>query len=206
MCAAAGKAVAADSDSEDEEEDDSSAEGSPARNRPLAAPASIGGPLSGGLTIPATLNDPGELKVFPASLKGLQPLGSCTNSLELMALWDFTNRGRVVRPLKLPLPPTRQSKAALQLLSSPSLALWLFGHHQLCTVQPTSLFYASAQLRPNASVALPGCAGDMLAGTLEKRIGERSGRQSLPEAWKWQKRYFVLSEPQVGGCPWCRAH
>lgn len=36
----------------------------------------------------------------------------------------------------------------------------------------------------------------MLAGTLEKRIGERSGRQSLPEAWKWQKRYFVLSEPQ----------
>ena len=38
--------------------------------------------------------------------------------------------------------------------------------------------------------------GDMLAGTLEKRIGEKSGRQSLPEAWKWQKRYFVLSEPQ----------
>ena len=36
----------------------------------------------------------------------------------------------------------------------------------------------------------------MLAGTLEKRIGEKSGRQSLPEAWKWQKRYFVLSEPQ----------
>ena len=62
MCAAAGKAVAADSDSEDDEEDDSSAEGSPARNRPLAAPASIGGPLSGGLTIPATMNDPGELK------------------------------------------------------------------------------------------------------------------------------------------------
>ena len=58
---AAGKAVAADSDSEDEDEDDSSNDGSPARSRPLTAPAPTGGPLSGGLTIPATMNDPGKL-------------------------------------------------------------------------------------------------------------------------------------------------
>ena len=38
--------------------------------------------------------------------------------------------------------------------------------------------------------------GDLLTGYLEKRIGENSGRQSLPEAWKWQKRYFVLTEPK----------
>lgn len=41
-----------------------------------------------------------------------------------------------------------------------------------------------------------GSAGDLLTGYLEKRIGENSGRQSLPEAWKWQKRYFVLTEPK----------
>jgi hypothetical protein len=40
------------------------------------------------------------------------------------------------------------------------------------------------------------CAGDLLTGYLEKRIGENSGRQSLPEAWRWQKRYFVLTEPK----------
>ncbi len=39
-------------------------------------------------------------------------------------------------------------------------------------------------------------AGDLLTGYLEKRIGENSGRQSLPEAWRWQKRYFVLTEPK----------
>ena len=56
-----GKAVAADSDSEDDEDDDdSSNDGSPARSRPLTAPSSMGGPLSGGLTIPATMNDPGK--------------------------------------------------------------------------------------------------------------------------------------------------
>ncbi|KAK9915279.1 hypothetical protein WJX75_007044 [Coccomyxa subellipsoidea] len=38
--------------------------------------------------------------------------------------------------------------------------------------------------------------GDLLTGYLEKRIGENSGRQSLPEAWRWQKRYFVLTEPK----------
>ena len=31
---------------------------------------------------------------------------------------------------------------------------------------------------------------------MEKRIGENSNRQSLPESWKWQKRYWVLSEPK----------
>jgi hypothetical protein len=36
----------------------------------------------------------------------------------------------------------------------------------------------------------------LLTGYLEKRIGENSGRQSLPEAWRWQKRYFVLTEPK----------
>lgn len=40
------------------------------------------------------------------------------------------------------------------------------------------------------------CAGDLKTGYLEKRIGEHSGRQSLPEAWRWQKRYFVLTEPK----------
>ena len=62
----AGKAVAADSDSEDEDEDSSSNDGSPARSRPLTAPASMGGPLSGGLTIPATMNDPGQIARPPA--------------------------------------------------------------------------------------------------------------------------------------------
>lgn len=31
---------------------------------------------------------------------------------------------------------------------------------------------------------------------MEKRIGEHSTRQSLPESWKWQRRYWVLSEPK----------
>lgn len=31
---------------------------------------------------------------------------------------------------------------------------------------------------------------------MEKRIGEHSSRQSLPESWKWQRRYWVLSEPK----------
>ena len=39
-------------------------------------------------------------------------------------------------------------------------------------------------------------AGDLKTGFMEKRIGENSSRQSLPESWKWQKRYFVLSEPK----------
>ncbi|KAK9826828.1 hypothetical protein WJX81_004888 [Elliptochloris bilobata] len=38
--------------------------------------------------------------------------------------------------------------------------------------------------------------GDLKTGYLEKRIGEHSGRQSLPEAWRWQRRYFVLTEPK----------
>ncbi|KAK9815384.1 hypothetical protein WJX72_002710 [[Myrmecia] bisecta] len=42
----------------------------------------------------------------------------------------------------------------------------------------------------------PDDPGDLKTGYLEKRIGEKSGRQSLPEAWKWQRRYFVLTEPK----------
>jgi dynamin GTPase len=39
--------------------------------------------------------------------------------------------------------------------------------------------------------------GDLKTGYLEKRVGEHSGRQSVPgEAFKWQKRYFVLTEPK----------
>ena len=38
--------------------------------------------------------------------------------------------------------------------------------------------------------------GDLKTGYMEKRIGENSSRQSLPESWKWQKRYWVLSEPK----------
>ena len=37
-------------------------------------------------------------------------------------------------------------------------------------------------------------SGDIKTGFLEKRIGENSGRQNLPESMKWQKRYFVLTE------------
>ena len=42
------------------------------------------------------------------------------------------------------------------------------------------------------------CAvGDLKTGYLEKRVGEHSGRQSVPgESFKWQKRYFVLTEPK----------
>ena len=40
-------------------------------------------------------------------------------------------------------------------------------------------------------------AGDLKTGYLEKRVGEHSGRQSVPgESFKWQKRYFVLTEPK----------
>ncbi|KAK9864494.1 hypothetical protein WJX84_006528, partial [Apatococcus fuscideae] len=38
--------------------------------------------------------------------------------------------------------------------------------------------------------------GDIKTGFLEKRIGDKSNRQNLPESWKWQKRYFVLTEPK----------
>lgn len=41
-------------------------------------------------------------------------------------------------------------------------------------------------------------AGELKTGYLEKRVGEHSGRQSVPlgESFKWQKRYFVLTEPK----------
>ena len=38
--------------------------------------------------------------------------------------------------------------------------------------------------------------GNLKTGYMEKRIGEHSTRQSLPESWKWQKRYWVLWEPK----------
>lgn len=40
--------------------------------------------------------------------------------------------------------------------------------------------------------------GELKTGYLEKRVGEHSGRQSVPlgESFKWQKRYFVLTEPK----------
>lgn len=52
----AGRAVAADSDSDDEE-----SEGSPPDTRRAGSigEAAMGGPLSGGLTIPASSDDPG---------------------------------------------------------------------------------------------------------------------------------------------------
>ena len=43
---------------------------------------------------------------------------------------------------------------------------------------------------------VPCAGGDLKTGYMEKRIGEHSNRQSLPESWKWQKRYWVLSEPK----------
>eukprot|EP00891_Asterochloris_glomerata_P003150 jgi/Astpho2/3150/Aster-03429 len=43
----------------------------------------------------------------------------------------------------------------------------------------------------------PDDPGDLKTGYLEKRVGEHSGRQSVPgESFKWQKRYFVLTEPK----------
>lgn len=64
VCTCTGKAVAAESDSDDD--DYSTADGdSPHRPRDLTASSTpIGGPLSGGLTIPATMNDPGALHLF----------------------------------------------------------------------------------------------------------------------------------------------
>ena len=40
--------------------------------------------------------------------------------------------------------------------------------------------------------------GELKTGYLEKRVGEHSGRQNVPlgDAFKWQKRYFVLTEPK----------
>ena len=49
-----------------------------------------------------------------------------------------------------------------------------------------------------ASVPPPPAAGargtDLKTGYLEKRIGEHSTRSSLPDAFRWQRRYFVLTE------------
>ena len=51
-----------------------------------------------------------------------------------------------------------------------------------------------------AKLTLMACllAGELKTGYLEKRVGEHSGRQSVPlgESFKWQKRYFVLTEPK----------
>ena len=52
--------------------------------------------------------------------------------------------------------------------------------------------------RAGASVPPPPAAGargtDLKTGYLEKRIGEHSSRSSLPDAFRWQRRYFVLTE------------
>ena len=60
---------------------------------------------------------------------------------------------------------------------------------------------ASPQLMPRAgasAVPPPPAAGargtDLKTGYLEKRIGEHSTRSSLPDAFRWQRRYFVLTE------------
>lgn len=59
---------------------------------------------------------------------------------------------------------------------------------------------------PSGSLRLPGlgapptvaaaASGELKTGYLEKRVGEHSTRQSLPAAYKWQRRYFVLTEPK----------
>ena len=46
---------------------------------------------------------------------------------------------------------------------------------------------------PTAAAA---ASGQLKSGYLEKRIGEHSTRQSLPDAFRWQRRYFVLTEPK----------
>lgn len=49
-----------------------------------------------------------------------------------------------------------------------------------------------------SGVPPPPAAGargtDLKTGYLEKRIGEHSTRSSLPDAFRWQRRYFVLTE------------
>eukprot|EP00884_Botryococcus_braunii_P013562 jgi/Botrbrau1/22206/Bobra.168_1s0037.1 len=60
--------------------------------------------------------------------------------------------------------------------------------------------------RQNSNVPSAGLSGglaiptgqddpdDLKTGYLEKRISDTSSRQNLPEAMRWQKRYFVLTE------------
>lgn len=51
---------------------------------------------------------------------------------------------------------------------------------------------------PSAATKSNDDPGELKTGYLEKRVGEHSGRQSVPlgESFKWQKRYFVLTEPK----------
>ncbi len=155
--ACAGKAVAALSDSDDEE-----SEGSPPDTRRAGSMGEpvMGGPLSGGLTIPTSSDDPGA----PAS----------------SARGAARSRGHLLGGLT----PLRTLRARLKPGTSAATAI----------TTELLLFRRTVQRRhPSPRYAR---AGDLKTGYLEKRIGEHSGRQSLPEAWRWQKRYFVLTEPK----------
>lgn len=57
---------------------------------------------------------------------------------------------------------------------------------------------AGALTIPSAATKSNDDPGELKTGYLEKRVGEHSGRQSVPlgESFKWQKRYFVLTEPK----------
>ncbi len=89
----AGKAVAADSDSDDDDDSRDSMDGdSPHRPRELTASSTpIGGPLSGGLTIPATMNDPGAATTSYGHCdldRGCST--ECTEFASIQYLWCLT--------------------------------------------------------------------------------------------------------------------
>ncbi|KAL3150906.1 hypothetical protein ABBQ32_000657 [Trebouxia sp. C0010 RCD-2024] len=77
--------------------------------------------------------------------------------------------------------------------SSPSLK-----RNELQTYDSNSSSVAGPLAIPSAAPRNNDDPGELKTGYLEKRVGEHSGRQSVPlgESFKWQKRYFVLTEPK----------
>ena len=63
---------------------------------------------------------------------------------------------------------------------------------------PCRVYNALQLPYPSCLTQCTNIIGELKTGYLEKRVGEHSGRQSVPlgESFKWQKRYFVLTEPK----------
>ncbi|DBA91528.1 hypothetical protein WJX77_008361 [Trebouxia sp. C0004] len=70
--------------------------------------------------------------------------------------------------------------------------------NELQTYESTNSSLAGGLTIPSAASKSNDDPGELKTGYLEKRVGEHSGRQSVPlgESFKWQKRYFVLTEPK----------
>ncbi|KAL0029534.1 hypothetical protein WJX79_002171 [Trebouxia sp. C0005] len=70
--------------------------------------------------------------------------------------------------------------------------------NELQTYESTNSSLAGGLTIPSAAPKSNDDPGELKTGYLEKRVGEHSGRQSVPlgESFKWQKRYFVLTEPK----------